>query len=439
MLIDVSHDPAGEVATDALACGEMKTQYMLYWLKQQGATFPAMEIEIGKYGREARASARIKDGEPVMEIPPPLMITPERARTSGLGKRIAASTAKLSDHACLAAYLLELKHEGGFWKPYLDVLPADFAEHRFYFSDAEAAWLEGSYLMPDMRLRRAWAEYEFFHIRPLMSGDITLEEYLWARAAIMTRVHKVMIAGKPSQVLAPLADMPNHAVDANMCWRRDASLGFCYIATRDIEAGEPLTISYGTRDNGHWFYTYGFCLDNNPYNHAEIDLPELPAGHPFAEQANHIGSSKRGGRRIFEARASYNSAGTQGMFSYLRLYVMSDALDVMPVKNVHGHTQVPPASIENEQAVLRELALACRRRLQAFPTSIDEDVALLKDQALPLKLRNAMRVRHGEKVVLEYLLDLALTAMPMRAPERSAEKHSAYFKHIGPLLAKAAE
>jgi hypothetical protein len=134
--------------------------------------------------------------------------------------------------------------------------------------------------------------------------------------------------------------------------------------------------------------------------------------------------------RVFEVPADYGHRDTRALFSYLRVYGLTDSSEVKLDKGGH----VAPVNPENEQAVLSELALACQLRLRQFDTSIEEDDALLKYKALPLRLRNAVRVRHGEKVVLKYFRDLALAAMPMSPATIPAKKFEKYFDHIAPLL-----
>jgi hypothetical protein len=418
------------------------------WVRRQGASFRSVSIASGKYGRELRAAAPIKDRELILHIPDPLMITPERARETGIGKLMAenADAGKLKNQAFLAVRLLELQrengHESGFWKPYLDMLPAHMPEHPYYFSDAEMAEFEGCCVAPLLRQRRGAVEYEYRRIQPLLTAEttFTLAEYALVKAIIGSRVHSILHAGKPSIALVPLADMPNHSLEQNMRWRGDTAFGFVCVATRDIEAGEPLTISYGIEDNGHWLGSYGFCLEENPHDETEIVLPELPGDHPLLEHAKALGSAREG-RRVFTVRANYNHRGTRSMFTYLRLLAMNAARDtvaVSPRKDDIGAIEVIPACIENEQAALRELEIACRQRLQAFPTTMAEDEVLLAQASLPLNRRNAVRVRHGEKAVLHYLLDLALTAMPMRKPADGEGKFAAYFRQLAPLLAAVA-
>jgi len=49
---------------------------------------------------------------------------------------------------------------------------------------------------------------------------------------------------------------------------------------RPIQAGEPLTISYGSKENAELLYGYGFALRSNPSDAALLRLPLAPAADP---------------------------------------------------------------------------------------------------------------------------------------------------------------
>jgi hypothetical protein len=55
---------------------------------------------------------------------------------------------------------------------------------------------------------------------------------------------------------------------------------------------------------------------------------------------------------------------------------------------------------------------------------------------MPLRQRNAVRVRLGEKLVLRYFLELALRAMPMPHVTTWPEKFARYFEHTRTLLVR---
>jgi hypothetical protein len=143
-------------------------------------------------------------------------------------------------------------------------------------------------------------------------------------------------------------------------------------------------------------------------------------------------------KRVFHVPASYSSTSAKAMFSYLRLTVgASPLLKDLPIHEGEEH-KVPPISYQDEIAVLTALATACDTRLRQFSTILEEDQALLTDGALRLNLRNAVRVRHDEKMILKYFLDLAQTVLPVlqHAPHdipREAVPGKAYADYFADL------
>jgi hypothetical protein len=414
---------------------ELKVQRMLHWLQEEGATFPSVRIEVGKEGRVARAAAPIKAGALVMHIPRSLMITIAQARDSEIGKLIASCEGTVENYGYMAAYLLDLRREGGPGKCYTDVLPNSFPEHPYFFLESELAYLKGFY---DLRTLRKWkeercAEYDVIISCLPQDRAFTREEYELAWCAVLSRVYGTTYGGKNRTTLVPLADMLNHSLECNVAWRVQVELGFLYTAIRDIEVGEALTTTYGTACNGHLFVNYGFCIENNPHNLAEIQLPDLPANHPCVEHAKGFGTV-RDGMRIFQVPANYDNEDTAKLFSYLRLGALNDASRVSLEKSDSKTATVNAISAENEHAALTLLSQACGQRMAQFDTSIEADEALLKDKTLPLKLHNAVLVRYEEKCVLKYFMDLAEAAMPVIQAAAWPQQFAEYFERTLPLI-----
>ncbi|KAL6232557.1 hypothetical protein BDW75DRAFT_247108 [Aspergillus navahoensis] len=70
--------------------------------------------------------------------------------------------------------------------------------------------------------------------------------------------------------LVPCADYFNHADDPS-CVASFDEQGYHFIATRRIEDGEEVFISYGSHPNDFFFVEYGFFLDNNPSDAIFLD------------------------------------------------------------------------------------------------------------------------------------------------------------------------
>jgi Rubisco LSMT substrate-binding len=170
------------------------------------------------------------------------------------------------------------------------------------------------------------------------------------------------------------------------------------------------------------FAYFGFCMDDNPDDAAEIELPALPLDHPCYSYVQELGEASHG-RRRFKLQAAYGSSQTQAAFSMLRLSCMTQSLfgsqrDIRP-------DRVPPFNLKNESAVLSMLGSACKQALQRFDTTLEDDDGLLQSAALPARLRNAVRVRQGEKRILRHILDLVETALPvLRNPATDLARHA---------------
>lgn len=75
------------------------------------------------------------------------LITLEMAKSIGVGKKLVDSGLDLLSpkHSFLSTFLLkERKDPKSFWRPYLDMLPADYNSFPVFFSDDEMKLLEGS-------------------------------------------------------------------------------------------------------------------------------------------------------------------------------------------------------------------------------------------------------------------------------------------------------
>jgi hypothetical protein len=208
--------------------------------------------------------------------------------------------------------------------------------------------------------------------------------------------------------MVPLADMCDHAHSNYVRWIGYAETGFVVTADNPVEAGAPLFERYGKRCNAMLLTTYGFCLEENPDNEAEIVLPALPSSHPFYPQSKNLGTLQ-GAMRAFRVGRTHDES-TRTLLSCLRLAACEDPQGLQVDANSAG--KVAPISRKNEIVAMAMLLAACERRMQQFDTSIEEDEALLRDSALARNVRHAIVVRRDEKVVLKHYLDLAHMALP---------------------------
>lgn len=403
------------------------------WLPELGATTGSVVLNVTPNGRQLRARKSIRKGELVMHIPRAAMILVEDARASEIGRLILERGVKLTTYGALAAYLLDLRRRGAAWRPFIDVLPTSFAEHPFNFSEADLDYLQGSWILPDLVRRRARLDKEYHKLRECLPREYAFsrEDYVWASCCAWTRVYTVSLAGHDTHALIPMGDMLDHEAHPNVRWIKEAKLGFILTAARDIDAGEPLTLHYWSASNARMFATFGFCLEHNPNDVALIRLPAMPPWHPCFELARALGA-EHGAHRAFTVPAEHAHRAVHDMFAYLRLAALSEAQRAT-------QATTGPFGAANEEEALASLALACRQRLREFPTTLAQDEALLRDPELPLRLHFAVRVRHGEKVVLGYFLALAEAGLAGGRSEEAVARFADYFaeldRHVPPVNA----
>jgi histone-lysine N-methyltransferase SETD3 len=399
--------------SEAVDSDELKMRRFLRWMEEQGATFPAMTMKVGQGTRQVHATRPLVAGELVLHVPRKLMITPEIAKASEAGKLIAQHGCDFGDYEYIAAYLLQIKREGGFWKPYVDVLPKDYAENALFFSESELGYLHGSYISERIRERIEWNARLHDRLPPsLKENGFTPEAFAWARCAVTSRVYGVTFGGCKTVAMVPLADMFDHAPRNYVRWIAEAEAGFIVTAQQPVAAGAPLFERYGKRCNAMLLNVYGFCLEDNPDNEAEILLQPVSSDHLFFRPAQKLGTKQRE-MQAFRVQRSYNDAA-RALFSYLRLACLDESprLEGSGV-DVNKADNVPPVSRKNEVAALTALVAACESRLRQFRTSAEEDETLLQDPALPRNVRNIVMVRRDEKAIVKHFLELAQTALPL--------------------------
>lgn len=80
-------------------------------------------------------------------------------------------------------------------------------------------------------------------------------------------------------VLLPLMDILNHKPAARVEWKHAADFVGLEILS-EYTSGSEIFNNYGPRDNEGLLMSYGFVLDDNPYDHHLLSIPALP-GSPL--------------------------------------------------------------------------------------------------------------------------------------------------------------
>jgi hypothetical protein len=315
------------------------------------------------------ATRPIKRGTEVARIPRSLLITLETALARLEEHQVRPAELELSNlHTQLAVWLLiERRDPRSVFQPYFDALPPSFPRFPIYASPADRALLDGS--VAGAMLDRLRADVEADHAK-LVAGvprfPIELDQFVWARMCVMSRSFDLGIDDRHTIVLAPLVDMLNHERGPNTRVDYDPEgQALSLTAQRDYQPGEEVRCDYGRKSNMSLLLHYGFCIDDNDADEAEL------------------GSTDR-----VRVRRDTDESYAQLMCAQLR------------------------ARYRNEAATRAALADAARAGLARFSTTLAEDQALLAGTELSADARNFIVTRLGEKRVLHAWLEFATEGPP---------------------------
>ena len=226
-------------------------------------------------------------------------------------------------------------------------------------------------------------------------GRFSLEDYLSARAASATRSFADRRKGLLNQTLVPMADMLNHSLSYEAAWGFDAERSVFYVrSARPVEAGVPVHTDYGRGSNTYFLQNYGFTLADNPHDEATIWVAPPPWGPQRDRRSREFGALD-GGRRRFELSVR----GPKGaeVISFFRLAL---ARGEEVERAIHPDSgEIPVLSERNESAVMEALGEACRNALRRYPSTVEDDDAILAARVAG-NTRNCIVARRGEKVVL---------------------------------------
>ncbi|KAJ7680818.1 SET domain-containing protein [Mycena polygramma] len=207
--------------------------------------------------------------------------------------------------------------------------------------------------------------------------------------------------------MVPLADMLNAqygSENAKLFHEKD---DLRMVSTKPIKAGEQIWNTYGDLPNAELLRRYGH-VDMLPLPNGDVgnpgDVVEVPADLAVAVlQTDDVVTKERidwwleqGGDDVvvFESDLEVPEA----LVSLVRLLRLTpDEWEKTVAKD-----KVPKPKMDNE--ILDVVRAVLERRLTEYPSTLDDDVALLRDESLPLNKRQAIIVRVGEKRILHSAL-----------------------------------
>ena len=391
--------------------------------------FPKLEIHF--YSDEYRgviAKSFIQKDEIIMTIPKECLISLETALNTEMGKEIGKFMHKELNspkHCLLSAFLLEnLKNEK--WKFYFDLLPKDFSNFPIFYTEKELEYLKGSPFLNQIYEKKVDMKSDYEKICYYIPSfkQYSYQEFSEARMLISSRIFGISIGEYKTDVLAPFADLLNHKRPRQTQWYYDDVINaFVIQAIEDIQEGSEIFDSYGKKTNARFLLNYGFCLDDNDTSEYLLSV-ELNENYPLFDFKKNFFQNDSDLTRCFNLNNDFYESQIIELLSFLRFILFDgDINDLYKAINnsVNFNKEqsllfyyIPPFSKDSEILVLKHLRLLCRKALDKYPTTFEEDQYIYqKEKDISFNLRNCLLLLMSEKTVLsfyiyfcEYCLDL---------------------------------
>ena len=349
-----------------------------------------------------------------------------------------------------------------FYKPYIDILPPTVSSvsPTFIWSDEELETLKGSPLYPatislKTKLRSEYQRY----VVPLIQGDdrrfteefYSMENWEWAFTMLFSRAVRLKnhfpdngedISDSNSignnnnsngaestdddekVMMVPYADLINHSpftrsfissrlTPGKIFWEASnpgEDEEVIVYADRPVRKMEQVYVNYGEKSSGELMLLYGFGGgESNPFNSVDVTIsispPSKIEGEEEAEEFLKLYESKIAFLDYMNAPKTadfpvYSDRYPTEMLEYLRLMLLTmDDLKDSQNESLETIDFTKPVTRSNESRVLQTIINACTQQLDNYPTTEDEDAALISDKGmfslLPWRVRMGIRQRRG--------------------------------------------
>ncbi|EQC39050.1 hypothetical protein SDRG_03258 [Saprolegnia diclina VS20] len=385
-----------------------KEARFLRWLTERGAKIDALAITRDlDGGRGVVATRDLAPNEVAMSIPEALMISEASVKLDpDLGPIFARHSDLFArDDPLLATFVAHHMHLGhhSFYYPYLSTLPAPESIQNWTID--ELASLQDPRLVEIANQRNAeivtWYERLtdcLFRLYPELfnATSFSFETFRFAWQTIQARTFGRCL---PWSSLVPFADMLNHNNHATMYAYENKT--FEWHSSVGYKRGDQVFNRYGRRPNHQLLLHYGFALRENAVDYIDMDF-HLAASYPSALSKT-------------ERRAVLSKAHLMPFKTNFRLTHDTSVASLLPYFCCHFLTaycedvdvSCPISDVRVETRAIMVLIEVLEELAAAYPTTLEEDAALLQTNDLPDRLLVALTFRMGRKQLLSNIITAA--------------------------------
>eukprot|EP00250_Pteridium_aquilinum_P009486 c18698_g1_i1 orf=110-3349(+) len=216
--------------------------------------------------RGTKALRDIEQGETICILPLKL----------GLFDKSSSHLAGADSWHLAAAHLLQEKSLGANskWASYIAILPRTM-QTPIYLMPSELKEVQWWPVLRELIQVRRAIKKSFSQLAGPKLAWADFEQYRWAVTMVHSRAFTLPVDDEEeyaSYVLMPFMDMINHHFEYQADWMslpvRDGKLQI--VAKRHVPKGHQLFASFGPRSNDNLFLYYGFILENNPFDSAQV-------------------------------------------------------------------------------------------------------------------------------------------------------------------------
>ncbi|HVG61264.1 MAG TPA: SET domain-containing histone-lysine N-methyltransferase, partial [Hyalangium sp.] len=335
------------------------------------------------------------------------VLTVDDARASEIGRLLEAHASFDDERTYLVAFVLQERERGAdsFWKPFVDILPKSFPTHPFFFNQDEISLLRGSFaygMVEYQRVRLASRHKDLCQHVPGFQR-FTLEQFIWAHFAVVSRTFSVMQGESLVTCMAPLADMINDGRPANSGWDLSADgQSFEVHVSAPIARGQEVLTTYGSRHNLHLLVQYGFIHADNAHDEVML-IFSLPLEDPLTEEKQRLLKLPSPHEpHSYKLQRQFDPKLMGEVLSFLRVaHAGAGELALLQeAPNALARAQ-SMLSVENEQKAVSAFVAACKERLAEYTTSLEEDERILREEKLSHNARSCVLLRRSEKQILQ--------------------------------------
>eukprot|EP00551_Chaetoceros_affinis_P009903 CAMPEP_0203665446 /NCGR_PEP_ID=MMETSP0090-20130426/2655_1 /ASSEMBLY_ACC=CAM_ASM_001088 /TAXON_ID=426623 /ORGANISM="Chaetoceros affinis, Strain CCMP159" /LENGTH=670 /DNA_ID=CAMNT_0050528999 /DNA_START=62 /DNA_END=2074 /DNA_ORIENTATION=+ len=408
-------------------------------------------------GRGLLARRSINMEEVLLTIPLKLCITKQSAldcfTSQAVNNGLPLLDSTINEYMAIACQLIHenfvLGQKESFYGPYLGVLPlVDEVNPTFTWSDEDLAALDGSPVVAatksmQMKLQREYDDLlggkgKLCDLYPdyFPREHFTYKNWVWAFTMLFSRAIRLRnLKNGEALALVPYADLINHSpysqayLDArekgDWLFKTGTEEVVLY-ADRSYRKMEQIYISYGPKSNADLLLLYGFALERNPFNSVDVtvSIKSLLGSVTQSENANNDDSDststststftdplaeekmnflRRAGRDTTVDFPCYADRYPTEMLEYLRLMMMTPEDTRGRPLSDFDYTRTISAA--NEAQVFSSVVAAVKKQLSLYPTTEEQDAAIIKDRGmfrlLSYNQRMAVRHRRNEKRLLK--------------------------------------